>query len=192
MLKDLLLAARSYRGFDESRVITRVELEDIVDHTRFTAASGNIQPLKYYLSCEHDEVEAILAETKWAALLPELNLPYEGKHPTAFVVICQDLEVSTNQTLFLKDVGIAGQIISMAAAEKGLGALLIGNFSPVKLAELLKLPETLVPMLVVAIGKPDETVVLTEVKEDGSTKYYRDEAGVHYVPKRSLEEIVIK
>ena len=46
-------------------------------------------------------------------------------------------------------------------------------------------------MLVIALGKPAETIILTEVGEDGNTAYYRDENDVHYVPKRKLEDIII-
>ena len=80
----------------------------------------------------------------------------------------------------------------LAAAEKGLGGIMIGNFNPAKVSETLELPENLVPMLIVAFGKPDETIVLTEIKEGESTNYYRDENDVHYVPKRKLEDIVIE
>lgn len=68
---------------------------------------------------------------------------------------------------------------------------MIGNFRPSEVAALLKLPETLEPKLVLALGKPDETVVITDVGEDGSTKYYRDEQDVHYVPKRRLEDLIL-
>ena len=47
-------------------------------------------------------------------------------------------------------------------------------------------------MLVIALGMPDETVVLTELKPGESFNYYRDENDVHYVPKRPLDEIIIK
>lgn len=42
----------------------------------------------------------------------------------------------------------------------------------------------------IAIGKPAERVVLTDAV-DGRTAYYRDGDGVHYVPKRSLDEILL-
>ena len=45
--------------------------------------------------------------------------------------------------------------------------------------------------LVLALGRPKETVVLVSVKEDGNTKYYRDKDGIHYVPKRGLDEILL-
>jgi hypothetical protein len=46
-------------------------------------------------------------------------------------------------------------------------------------------------VLVIALGEPVETVEIVPVGEDGSIRYYRDEQGVHYVPKRSVEEIMV-
>ena len=68
---------------------------------------------------------------------------------------------------------------------------MIGNYDAGQVKEALDLPENLMPVLIVAIGKPDETIVLTDVKEDGNINYYRDENDVHYVPKRSLEDLII-
>lgn len=192
MFKELVKNNRSYRGFDSSRELTKEELLELVDLTRYTASSGNIQPLKYHIAYEKEEVSRILALTKWAAALPELSLPYPGTEPTGFVVICQDMGINANPTLFLRDVGIAAQTILLAATEKGLGGCMIGNFNKGKMKELLQLPDGIEPNLVVALGKPAEKIVLTDVLEDGKTAYYRDAAGTtHYVPKRSLEEILL-
>jgi len=43
----------------------------------------------------------------------------------------------------------------------------------------------------VAVGKPDEEIVIREIEKGESTKYYRDENDVHYVPKRKLEDILL-
>ena len=59
MLKDLLKACRSYRGYDESYRFTEEELMELVDHTRYAASSMNIQPLKFYLAWEKEEVDRI-------------------------------------------------------------------------------------------------------------------------------------
>lgn len=192
MLKDLVIRNRSFRGYDESRKISEEELLELVDLTRYTASSANTQPLKYHIAHEKEEVDAIQALTKWAAALPQLSLPYPGQCPTGFIVICLDKSIAPNETAFLRDIGIAAQTILLAAAEKDLGGCMIGNFNRAALKELLKLPETVEPNLVVAIGKPAEEVVLTEVGADGNTRYYRDETGtVHYVPKRSLNDILL-
>lgn len=191
MFKDLVLKNRSYRGFDESRKISREELLSFVDCARLAASSVNRQPLKYYLAYTPEALGKIQPLTGWARALPGKGLPYPGHQPTAFIVICQDTEWDADLERYMKDIGIAAQTMLLAAVEQDLGGIMIGNFSPAKVAAALELPETIVPMLIVAFGKPDETIVLTEAKPGKSLNYYRDENDVHYVPKRRLEDIVL-
>ncbi len=190
-LKDLIKKNRSYRGYDESRKVTRDELLEMVDCARLTASSVNQQPLRYYLANEKEDVEKIQALTQWARALPELELPHKGMYPTAFIVICQDMRVSDSLAKFSRDVGIAAQTILLKATEMGLGGCMIGSFDAKKVSEAVQLPEYIKPHLVVAIGKPAEKVVLKEIGPEESTKYYRDENDVHYVPKRRLNDLII-
>ena len=46
--------------------------------------------------------------------------------------------------------------------------------------------------LVLALGKPKETVELVDVSASGSTAYSRDENGIHYVPKHSVNNLIVK
>lgn len=189
--REIVIANRSYRGYDESYKFTKEKLEEYVDLTRFTPSSVNMQPFKYYVAYEKSNVDTIQKMTKWARALPELNLPYEGKRPTGFIIICQDTNIFSNTNRFMKDVGIVAQTILLQAAEDGLGGCMIGNFNAEEVKSTLGLSDNLLPLLIVALGKPAEKIVITEVKEDGKTDYYRDENDVHYVPKRSLEDILI-
>lgn len=191
VLKDLLKRNRSYRGYDESRKITRDELEELVDCVRYAPSSVNMQPFKYYLACDAETVAKIQPLTRWARALPELTLPHPGHCPAAFIVICQETEWHASLPRFQRDVGIVAQTILLAAVEMGLGGCMIGNYDAGEVRQALGLAEHLSPVLIVALGKPDETIVLTEVGEDGSTDYYRDEQAVHYVPKRSLKDILL-
>ena len=190
MFIDLVKKSRSYRGYDETRRITREELTDFVDCARFAPSSVNRQPFRYYLAYEREQLDKIQPLTGWARALPEKKLPYPGKRPTAFVVICQDTALDADLNRYQRDVGIVAQTMLLAAAERELGGVMIGNFSPEKLSEALELPENIVPMLIVAFGRPDEEIVLTEIAEGESVKYYRDENDVHYVPKRRLEDVI--
>lgn len=190
-IKELVKANRSYRGYDESRAVTREELLELVDCARLTASSVNQQPLCYYLAYEKETVARIQKLTKWAKGLPELELPHPGQYPTAFIVICQDTRVWENTARFQKDVGIAAQTMLLAATEMGLGGCMIGSFSAGGVIKELKLADYLSPLLVVAIGKPAEKIVLTEAGPGEPIGYYRDENDVHYVPKRRLEDVVI-
>ena len=142
MLSELVKKSRSWRGYDESRKLTREELAAMVDCARFAPSSVNAQPFKYLLAWEKEKLDLIQPLTGWARNLPEKRLPYPGKRPA-------------------------------------------------KLSAALSLPDNIVPMLILAVGKPDETVVLTEAAPGESLKYYRDDNDVHYVPKRRLEDVLL-
>ena len=190
-VRELVEKSRSYRGFRKDRKVTKEELLALAECARLCPSTGNIQPLKYYLAWEAEEVAEIQSLSRWAKGLPEVSLPHPGMEPTAFIVICQDTRIDPVPGKFQRDVGIAAQTILLAAAERGLGGCMIGSFSAGDLKKRLRLPDWIVPMLLVAIGEPAETVILTQVGEDGCTGYYRDEKDNHYVPKRRLEEVVL-
>lgn len=191
MLIDLIKANRSYRGYDHNRIVTKDELLKMVEAARLCPSSVNVQPLKYFLAHTPETVANIQSETKWAKGLAELELPHPGKGPTAFIVICQDTDIDANLARFQRDVGIVAQTMLLTAVEMGLGGCLIGSFNSGAVHDALKLGENLQPLLIVAIGKPDETIILTDVV-DGRTGYFRDAQDRHYVPKRALADLVIE
>ena len=189
MLKELLTSNRTCRTFDESRKITAEELTDMVDCARLAPSSMNLQPLTYRLVYKPEELVKVQPLTKWAAALPELQLPPEGHCPTGFIVICQNTELFGSTDKWNKDVGICALAIHLRAAEMGLAGCMIGSFSKDGIKSALALPENTEPLLVIGLGKPDEERRIVPVK-DGATKYYR-ENGVHLVPKRGLEDIIL-
>lgn len=191
MLKDLIRRNRSYRGYHESRRVTKEELLELVDCARLCPSSVNAQPFCYYLAWETEEVTRIQALTNWARALPQMLLPHPGMRPTAFIVILQDTEIGESLTRYQKDVGIVAQTMLLAATEMGLGGCMIGNYNAQKVKDVLALDEKYAPMLIVAIGEPAEQIVLKEAEPGESMAYYRDENDVHYVPKRKLKDIVI-
>ena len=190
MLRDLVEKNRSYRGFDESRKVTREELLQMVDVARLVPSGANLQPLRYRLVFEAEEVKGMNALTRWAKALKDMQLPHPGKYPTAYICVCDDLTVCKNPDACRTDVGIAAQTILLQATEQGLGGCMLGNFDRSDVKALLGLPEHLEVVLLLAIGKPDEEITLCDV-QDGQTNYWRDGKDVHYVPKRTLEDIVI-
>ena len=189
--KELLHRSRSYRSYDPSCKVTREELEELVDSARFAPATMNLQPLRYRLVYEPDEVQRVQALTKWAGALKDWHLPPEGHCPPAFIVVCHDTEIASAAPGFLKDTGMVCQTILLSAAVMGLGGCTLGAFSEQDMSAALSLPESIKPLLVLAIGKPDETVVVTEVEAGEKTTYYRDEHNIHYVPKRKLKDILL-
>lgn len=190
MLKDLLTRARSYRSFDESLPVSRERLLSWIDFTRLCPSSINLQMLKIRPVTEQKECQDMLSATRWAGKLKDVTLPPKGHAPTAYAVICADTQVIASAEQFQKDVGILAQTLLLAAVEDGFGGCMIGSFSKETVTDLLGLPEHLPPQLVIALGKPDERVETVPLPENGDTSYYR-ENGVHYVPKRSLDELII-
>lgn len=191
MLRDLVEKNRSYRGYDEDYWFTREQLEEYVDITRYTASSVNAQPLKYYIAYTKEEVELIRPMTRWARALPDMELPHKNMRPTAFIIICQDTDISPNLARYQKDIGIVAQTITLCAVEQGLGGCMIGNFTPDEVKQKLGFSENLTPMLIIALGKPKEKIVIKEINNGDDTNYYRDESDTHFVPKRKLADVLI-
>ena len=191
MFLDLVKQARSHRGFRQDRKVTRQELEHLVECARFTPAARNDQVLKYYLAEKPETVAAIQPLTKWAGALAELHLPRKGAEPVAYIVICLDGSLAENPTPYQRDVGIVAQTMLLAAVEMGLNGCMIGSFAAGELREKLGLPEAIKPQLLLALGEGTDRIVMTDVGEDGSTTYYRDAEDTHYVPKRTLEHLIL-
>lgn len=191
MFLDLVKQARSHRGFRQDRKVTRQELEHLVECARFTPAARNDQVLKYYLAEKTETVAAIQPLTKWAGALAELHLPRKGAEPVAYIVICMDGSLAENPAPYQRDVGIVAQTMLLAAAEMGLNGCMIGSFAAGELREKLGLPEAIKPQLLLALGEGTDRIVMTDVGEDGSTTYYRDAEDTHYVPKRTLEQLIL-
>ena len=188
MLRDLVIKNRSYRRFRQDAAIDRRVLLELVDLARLSASGANLQPLKYMLSCDPESNAMIFPHLAWAGYLKDWPGPVEGERPAAYIVILGDKNISKSTGC---NHGIAAQSILLGAAEKGLGGCMIGSVERSSLRRVLNLPPRYEIMLVLALGKPNETVVLEEAGPDGSIQYRRDENSVHHVPKRALTEIVL-
>ena len=187
MIKDFILKNRSYRRFYEDTAVTRDTLLELVELARLSSSAANKQPLKYFISAGEKNT-AIFECLGWAGYLSDWNGPEKGERPVGYIVVLLDRDISTGADI---DAGIACQSMLLGAAEKGLGGCMFGNINRVKLKGELALPENLDILLVVALGKPKETIEITPLGEEGDIKYWRDEKQVHYVPKRSLDDIVL-
>lgn len=190
MLKELVTKCRSFRRFDGSAEIAKEDLLELVDLARMTASTANSQALKFFISNEKEMNDKLFETIGWAGALPDWDGPIEEERPTAYIVILCDKKLGTNK---LYDDGITAQTIMLGAVEKGLGGCMIANCNRVKISEILGINNDDYSVdLVLAIGKPVETVKVVPMPENGDVRYYRDENQVHYVPKRSLDEVLFK
>jgi nitroreductase len=188
MFRDLILKNRSCRRFHQETPVSRETLEELVDLARLSPSAANRQPLKYVLCCDRSRNALVFPNLAWAGYLKDWAGPEEGERPSAYIVILGD---STITQSFGCDQGIAAQSILLGATEKGLGGCIIGSVRRPELSQALAIPAEFEILLVIALGRPKETVVLEPVGPGGDIRYWRDQQGVHHVPKRSIGEIII-
>ncbi len=189
MFRDLVLKNRSYRRFDQSFPIEDETLRALVDLGRLSASGSNLQPLKYLLSVDPKRNAAIFDTLSWAGYLKDWPGPEEGERPSAYIIVLGDTSISKN---FATDEGIAAQSIMLGAAERGLGGCMIGSIRKEALRQVLNVPERYEILLALALGKPKEIIAIEPVDEQGSIRYWRDGEGIHHVPKRSLDEVILE
>jgi nitroreductase len=188
MMKDLVLKNRSYRRFYEDFAVDEQTLRDLVDLGRLSASAANKQPLRYILSCTPERNDLIFPTIAWAAYLKDWNGPSVGERPSAYIVVLADKEISMN---FNWDAGISSQSILLGAVDQGLGGCMLSSINKPSLMQALHIAEKYEVVLVLALGKPREKVVIEPVGPNGDIKYWRDAEGTHHVPKRSLDDVII-
>ncbi|MBF0377867.1 MAG: nitroreductase family protein [Desulfamplus sp.] len=187
-LSDLIKQNRSFRRFDQSVKVELDTLKYLVDLARCSASAANLQPLKYIISVEPSTNERIFSCLGWAAYLKDWNGPEDGEKPSAYIVILGDKNITDN---FRCDHGIAAQSIMLGARELGFGGCMIASIHQRNIRSCLNIDPNHDVLLVLAIGKPIEEVVLEPVPVDGNIRYWRDNNKIHHVPKRSLDEIIV-
>jgi nitroreductase len=187
--KTLVEKNRSYRRFDESVKIDRQTLIDLIDLARHTASAANFQPLKYIFSFTPESNALVFESLGWAGYLPDWPGPGQGERPTAYIVVLKDTKIQCTWADI--DSGIAIQTMLLGAVEQGLGGVIFGNVKKKELKLSFSIPDDLEVLLVLALGKPIEKIVLEDVAAGGSIKYYREPDGTHHVPKWKLNDIIV-
>jgi nitroreductase len=189
MIKDIIIKNRSYRRFFQNEKITEEILRDLVELARLSPSAANRQPLKFIISSADETNKKIFPCLGWAGYLKDWDGPEEGERPAGYIIVLKDKDISLNVDC---DHGIAAQSILLGAVESGFGGCIIASVKKEQLASELMIPANLEIMLVLALGKPKEKIILEEVKPDGDIKYWRDNDSIHHVPKRKPADIIIK
>ncbi len=189
MIAELIQKNRSCRRFHQDKPVDGETLRKLVNLARLSASAANRQPLKFILSADPETNKTIFPCLTWAAYLKEWPGPAEGERPAAYIVILGDTEMTTD---FWSDDGIAGWSILLGAREKGLAGCFIGAINRDRLRQVLNIDSKYKIMLVIALGAPAETAVIDDVGPDGSIRYWRDENNLHHVPKRAIDDLILK
>jgi nitroreductase len=190
-VEQLILKNRSFRRFDHSRPVTREAVLALVDIGRRTPSAANRQPLKYVIVAGNADCARMFPFTRWGGSLKGWAGPAETERPAAYVIALKDNLVSKDPVANV-DCGIACQSMLLAAVERGLGGCMLGALDRDGIRREFTIPEQFDILLVVALGVPAETCVIEDAAPGGEVTYYRTPDGVHHVPKRPMEDIVLK
>jgi nitroreductase len=186
--RDLVTRNRSYRRFDGGFRLNRDQLSDLVELACLTPSMKNLQPLKYLAVSSPDACTGVFGCLAWAGYLADWPGPAENERPAAYVVVLCDLEISQEAAC---DSGIAAQTMLLGATAMGLGGCIVASLDRERLRSLLDVPPRYRIEFVLALGKPVETVVIEQMPEGADVRYYRDRYGIHHVPKRTVEEVLL-
>ncbi|MEI7788080.1 MAG: nitroreductase family protein [Chlorobiaceae bacterium] len=187
--RDLVTKCRSYRRFDNRVPVTEETLRDLVELACYIPSAKNLQPLKYIPVTEPATVNALFPSLSWAGYLADWSGPAERERPAAYIVILGDQSISTE---FGCDSGIAAQTLLLGATASGLGGCIVASLDRKTIRDLLKIPDVYAILMVIALGKPVETVVIDQMADHDSVRYFRDVYGIHHVPKRMLDDVLLK
>lgn len=186
--EELVHAARTCRRFEQSQPLSRGDLEWLTDCARMSPCGRNAQELRFVLAHSPEACAEIFPQTKWAGALKDWDGPAEGERPTGYIAI---LMPKNANAIIHFDVGIAAQSMQLAAASKGWGCCMHASFNRARCPEILHAPEDMDIALLLAFGVEKEERRVASMPADGSFNYWRDEAGVHHVPKRALKDIIL-
>jgi nitroreductase len=177
---------RSIRKF-QRRAISRDILVQMIDAARLAPSAVNLQPLEYIMVDDEGLVRQLFPHTRMGALLPEGKRPTEDTRPAAYIAVIVNTAIMKNG--YERDVGCAVENILLAAISFGLGSCFIQNIDREVIRQLLSVPEGHEIDTMVAVGYPADEPVMEEGKGK-DVRYYLDQAGVHRVPKRRMENIL--
>ncbi len=189
MLLDLVKKNRSYRRFDHEQAVAEETLRSLIALARLTPSAGNLQPLKYLLVHEPANTNRVFRHLQWARYLEDWPGPAANERPAAYIVLLGDTTIAQH---FQTDAGISAQTMLLGAVELGLGGCIVASINRDALRLEFGIPDRYEILIAIALGKPTEQVSIEDVAPGGDIKYYRTPDAVHHVPKRSVEEMILK
>ncbi|MCP4646830.1 MAG: nitroreductase [bacterium] len=183
---ELAVKTRSYRSFQEATTIAPALLEQMISNAGMAPCASNLQRLRFSIVTDEKERDLLFSGIGWAGYIAEWNGPEPGFRPSAYIVIHAPGEVKSFTGI---DVGIAASYVVLSASAEGIGSCMLLNFDRGAVNSVAP-AEGYVPQLLIALGYPGETVVME--KDNEEIRYWRDENGVHHVPKLSLNKLILK
>lgn len=187
-LEEIINKRRTIRRFKQDPISLDI-LKKLVDFARVAPAARNIQAIEYIIVENTEMRKKLFPLVRWAGSLPEeQRTPEPGREPTAYIIVLVNTKIKRPFVDF--DVGAAVENILLGAINFGIGSCWMAAIDYKKIPELLEIPEHYDLKQVISLGYPDEESVMETYKD--SFKYWKDSDGKMHVPKRDLDDIILK
>lgn len=186
MIDKLIKKTRSFRSFEKVK-ISKKELEDVIEIARYSSSARNAQCIRYILISDDEICSQVFPHTKWAGYI-NWN-PTKEESPVGYILMLNDKKVGLSEALFNFDMGIASQNIMLKLRDMKFGGCILGAYNKPVIKDLLKISDDYDLGVLIAIGKPKETVEIIDTTSD--TRYFRSN-DIHYVPKLRKSDLIIK
>ncbi|CCQ92806.1 putative NADH dehydrogenase/NAD(P)H nitroreductase [[Clostridium] ultunense Esp] len=162
---EAIMTRRSIRKFT-GEPISEEDLKTILKAGFQAPSAHNFQPREYVVVRDQEKIQKITEFHKYAKMLPKAGCG---------IIVCGDREKQPEIGFLVEDCSASIQNMLLAAHGLGLGAVWCGLYSVEKLtkamAEVLELPEHIIPIGMVVVGVKDE-------EKDSVDRY--DESKIHY------------
>lgn len=176
---------RKFRNQD----IPAADLDYIAENLRYCHCANNLQRLRYIFVSSEEYREKAAALVHYAALLPkEIGTPKKGEEPHAYCIITKPKGTGGAVDI---DAGIAAQVITASAFERGLGSCIIMNFRAEEMNQAMHIEPDRTAVLAVSLGYPAVASTAEDV-QDNILAYHVDEEGNWHVPKLSADVLIKK
>jgi nitroreductase len=157
--QSLVTNRQSDRGYID-QPIEKDKLTRILESARLAPSACNAQPWKFIV-VDDLEIKNKLADTTSSKILGMNHFTKQA--PVHIVIVMEGANFTSNFGSMVKrkhfpliDIGIAAEHICLAATAEGLGSCMIGWFDESAVKNLLNIPKSKRPILIITLGYPDK------------------------------------
>lgn len=186
-MKEILKNTRTIRLYDESKPMTKEQMQEIVEALRYVPQAANAQKIQFVTSVDPQMNAKIFPLLHFAGQIPDYAKRQEGKAPTGYLVLVK----KSGSGVMLQDAGILELAAGLMAHSLGLGYCILASVNRKELSKVLGLSEDYEIIDVISFGVPAQKAEIVD-SADGATRYYEDESYHHFVMKLPREFRILK
>jgi nitroreductase len=160
-----ILTRRSVRNFKQKAIPNELTKE-LIRAGMYAPSARNTQPWHFIVTDKREKLDALSEIHPYALML---------KKATLAILVCGDLKLENSEYYIIQNCSAATQNILLAAHSLGLGSVWLG-IQPRKeriksMKDFFKLPDHIIPVSLIAVGYPDESVQMPERFKPERIKY---------------------